>query len=395
LTPGPRFARIPFPPTSFDLPMQKERPMTKRILVSITGAFVLGCTPHIHLRVLEPADVAVPPHIEKVAVVSRTRPSTGGQAVLNVIEGALSGEAIGADREGAAQAKRGVVEALAESPRYDVVVPAVELEGVGSGVTAPPLRWPRVEKICAEVGAQGLVVLEAFDTNSSVEEQVENRTRTDDRGKEIHYKVFHAHRETSMISTWRFYDAGNHVLIDEWFDHRNARSWEEEGETPEDARSRLPAQIDTVGAVAWDAGHDYGRRIAPSWLWVSRAYFGKGDPAFKEAKRHVRADQWVQAEAAWGGLAQSEDPKIRGRALFNLALVKEREGDLDQAVALAREADSLLGKGRTRGYISTLETRRAKQAQLEQQLRTHAPPPPPEEPPIEPPAEDLGGEDRE
>ena len=351
----------------------------------------VGCIPRVHLRVLEPADVAVPPHIEKVAVVARTRPSTGGQAVLNVIEGALSGEAIGADREGAARAKQGVVEALAESPRYGVVVPAVELEGVGSGVAAAPLHWPRVESICAEVGAQGLVVLEAFDTNSSVDQTVEERTRTGENGKEIRYKVFHARRETSMISSWRFYDPGNHVLIDEWFEHRNARTWEEEGDTPEIARSKLPSQYDTVGSVGWDAGHDYGRRIAPSWLWVTRRYYGRGDPGFAEARRHVKADRWTEAEAIWGGLAQREDPKIKGKALFDLALAREREGALDQATDLARQADALLGKRRSRGYVSELESRRAKQVRLEQQMRMHAPPPTDEPPTNEPPVEGTGG----
>ena len=360
----------------------------------MTSGLVTGCAPAIRLRVLEPAEVAVPPHIEKLAVVSRTRPSTTGQKVLNVLEGALTGEAIGADRVGAAKAKQGVVAALAESPRYDVVTPAIELEGVGGGGTATPLAWPRVEDICREVGAQGLVVLEAFDTDSHVEEHVEDRTRTNDAGKEVHYKVFHARRRTSMSSTWRFYDAPNHLLVDELYDHETARTWDETGDTPDEARSHLPAQVETIEDVAFDAGEDYGRRIAPSWLWVKRSYYGKGEPDLVQAKKHVKADQWGQAEAIWKRLAESDDPEIKGKALFDLALAREREGALDAAANLARQADALLGKRRTRDYVSTLETRRAKQARLEQQMAPVAPPPapkaPPPAPPVPPPVDDSG-----
>ncbi len=346
----------------------------------------IGCSPSVKLRVLEPAAVAVPPHIDTVAVVARTRPSTGGQKVLNVLEGALTGEAIGTDREGAARAKQGVVAALAESPRYDVVVPPLELQGVGSGVSAPPLAWQRVERICEDVGAQGLVVLEAFDTDSHIDESVENRTRTNDAGKEVHYKVFHAQRHTHMASTWRFYDASTRLLLDELYDHANSRSWEESGDTPEVARSKLPAQLETVRHVAFDAGEDYGRRIAPSWLWVRRAYYGRGDPGLKQAKKHVKATQWAQAEAIWQELTESEDPTIQGKALFNLALAREREGELDRAAELSRQADALLDKGRSRDYVSTLETRRAKQVRLEQQMRVPGPPPEIPPPPVPPPA---------
>ena len=363
------------------------------VAVLLSSALTTGCAPKISLRVLEPAAVAVPPHIDKVAVVSRTRPSTTGQKVLNVLEGALTGEAIGADRVGAATAKQGVVMALAESPRYDVVMPALELQGWGGGGTAAPLAWPRVEEICRDVGAQGLVVLEAFDTDSHVEEHVENRTRTNDAGKEIHYKVFHARRRTTMSSTWRFYDATNHLLLDELWDHETARTWDETSDTPAHARSQLPAQIHTIENVASDAGQDYGRRIAPSWLMVRRSYYGKGDPDLVQAKKHVKAGQWSQAEEIWTRLSESSDPDLKGKALFDLALAREREGGLDAAANLARQADALLGKSRTRSYVSTLEIRRAKQARLEQQMAPVAPPLAPEAPvhsPAPPPMEDSG-----
>ncbi len=346
----------------------------------LSSVLATGCAPKISLRVLEPAAVAVPPHIDKVAVVSRTRPGSTGQKVLNVLEGALTGEAIGADRAGAASAKRGVVNALAESPRYDVVTPALELEGWGGGGTAAPLAWPRVEDICRDVGAQGLVVLESFDTDSYVEEHVEKRTRTNDAGREVNYKVFHAQRRTSMSSTWRFYDASNRLLIDELWDHENTRTWDETGDTPSQARSQLPAQIHTIEDVASRAGHDYGRRIAPSWLMVRRSYYGKGDPDLVQAKKHVKAGQWAQAEAIWTRLSASSEPDVKGKALYNLALARERDGALDAAADLARQADALLGKRRSSAYVSTLEIRRGKQARLERQMAPVAPPLAPKEP---------------
>ena len=74
----------------------------KRVLFSglVALAFSSGCSAKLDLEVLAPAQVSVPGHIQTIAFVDRSRSKNVGQGLLGALEGALSGEAIGADSEG-------------------------------------------------------------------------------------------------------------------------------------------------------------------------------------------------------------------------------------------------------------------------------------------------------
>ena len=99
--------------------------MTIRTLILAAAlavaAWTMGCGPAVTLRVLEPAAVTVPPQVETVALVDRSRPSNAGEGILGVLEGIVTGEAIGVDTEGRAQALQGLSSGLANSPRFRVV----------------------------------------------------------------------------------------------------------------------------------------------------------------------------------------------------------------------------------------------------------------------------------
>ena len=87
-----------------------------RLLTPAAAFLTTACMPSIHLDVLQPADIYVPTHIEKIAVVDRSAPPEGGGTALAVLEGVVTGEGILEDREGAARAVAAVTEGLAASP---------------------------------------------------------------------------------------------------------------------------------------------------------------------------------------------------------------------------------------------------------------------------------------
>jgi hypothetical protein len=89
----------------------------------------------------------------------------------------------------------------------------------------------------------------------------------------------------------------------------------------------------------------------------------------KEAKNHVKARNWPGAADLWRQVAKEADPKLRGKAEYNLALFNEVEGRLRVALDRAKEAAVDLPKGRTRRYVGVLERRLADQMRLKEQMK--------------------------
>jgi hypothetical protein len=100
---------------------------------------------------------------------------------------------------------------------------------------------------------------------------------------------------------------------------------------------------------------------------------------------------WAGATDIWIDLHKnSPDPKVRGKAAFNLALAHEVKGDLRNAASWATEGAVLLANGRSRNYRALLDRRLAEQVRLEEQMRMAAPGVIEEERPAARPAEGSG-----
>jgi hypothetical protein len=332
-----------------------------------------GCKHHINLEVLQPADVTLPKHIDRIAVLDRSRPKNTGQGVMDTIEGIFTGEAPGADRQGARSAVFGVVDVLNESPRYTSVVPLVDRDRFPPDIFDKPLTRGQVKEICRQNGCDALVALDAFDSDSVVTFDTHVEKETDSNGRELTILMHDAVRDTNVVSSWRLYDARDGTVLDEMRDFRRGQSWSASARTQAAAAASLANIYETTQIVGATSGQVYGSRIAPLYIWVSRDYFGRGD--FKEARRYVQVADWDGAEQRWNELAKSSDPKIKGRALFNLALRYEVAGQLNRARKTAREAAVLLGTRHSRRYIDTLDWRIRERQRLNRQMEREDPGP--------------------
>ena len=317
------------------------------------------------MEVLQPADIYVPQHIQQVAVVDRSRASSAGQAVLGAIEAVLTGEDIGADRLGRTEAISAVTMTLAGSPRFVVVQVSVDED---SGLFADHLDWETARRLCQPGVCQGIVALEALDSDSHIDHSTQRKTETDSEGRERSYVVHEVSRETWVLTAWRFYDVEKRVIIDDLRDYDARQTWNEEGRTEDEAMAALPNQTSAVRSVSEQAGEDYGRRIAPTYVWVSRVFYGRRDDALSAARPLAKAGSWDGAVALWEPLLNSGDPVLKGKALYNMALRAEVVGDLERAATLLNEAAAALPKGRVYRYQAIIQQRIADRAALQQQL---------------------------
>jgi hypothetical protein len=316
-----------------------------------------NCTRNINLTVLQPAQLTLPEHISKVAVVDRSKPSNGW---LNVLEGLFTGEAIGQDRRSREEAVNGLNDALTRTPRFTVARTGIEMSGSKTGNNLPvPLSWAEIDKICADYGANAVVTIESFDSdNSSSARRVETK-RKDKNGKEYKDISYDALQRTGVRIGWRMYDPKRKIIFDEYTtdDYLERRG---SGNTERDALSNLPSPVNVTRDVAYNVGLEYGSRIAPLYVTVSRPYYHKANghkSEMKQAARYLQARDFVKARAIWDRVAASGDRKAAGRALHNLAVAAELEGNTQMAEELARKAWTEYGNKKARTYVTVLKMR--------------------------------------
>ncbi len=340
--------------------------MTARVALMFLGVLLAACSSTARMPVLEPALVDVPPEVTTIGVIDRSAPANVGEHIIGTLEGILTGEAIGANREGRASAVDALVRALEESPRYRVVRPNLTPQQAGTGLFDRPLDHRAVQRICREAGCDALLSLEAFNSSSTI--HFDGRTYPSLQQINAGSGPAELERNTRVLTAWRLYDAHDDRILDATREFTRSRTWSRRADTFDEAARGLASQLQTVRTLGGVAGYDFGRRIAPTWVTVTRRYYGGGNPELRQARRYVRVNDWDGAASIWEDLQGHHRPRVVGKAAYNLALSYEAQGQLQEALAQARQASVVLHNPRTRGYVRSLERRIAAQERLERQM---------------------------
>ena len=79
-------------------------------------------------------------------------------------------------------------------------------------------------------------------------------------------------------------------------------------------------------------------RILPYWIRVSRDYFVGGNDNFATDKRKAQAGNLDGAAAIWKQETKNPDGTLAGRACYNMAIISEINGNLDEAIQWAQKS---------------------------------------------------------
>lgn len=337
---------------------------------SLIFSLLTGCMRSTSLTVLQPAQMKVPEHIAKVAVVDRSKPSNGW---LNVLEGLFTGEAIGQDRQSRQEAVQGLTSALTRTPRFQVVSTGVEMTGSKAGVNLPPpLDWKEVERICGDFSADAVAAIESFDTDNGINTRRVDERKKDKNGKEYTETHYESRQRTGVRIGWRLYDPKARVILDEFTtDDYLERS--ASGKTERQAVSNLPSQVSVTRDVAYNVGLEYGARIAPMYVQVARQYYAKAKgfkTQMQQATRAAQGGNWERAAGIWKNVAEraGDNRKAAGRAAYNMAVAAEVKGNLDIALDWAQKAWTDYGNKKARNYINTIRQRQNDARKVESQM---------------------------
>ncbi|MFZ2286274.1 MAG: DUF6340 family protein [Bacteroidales bacterium] len=332
--------------------------MKKYLLLPLLAAVAVSCaTQELYLNVTQPAPVTIVPEIKTVGIIDRSTPTDQTKS-LDVIDKVLTLEGAALDSIGTLEAIKGVTEELAANDRFNEVklLNGLKFRTSSLGGMPAPLTWDQVEGICRENGTQALFALELYDTDTRISYGTEPGKVKTPLG-DIPVLNHSASMETLVKTGWRIYSPSDRAILDE---HIVAESvvFAGKGINPVAAVAGMIHRKDAVKEVSTKAGHIYALRLIPYRLRVTRDYFVKGTDNFKVAKRRAQLGKWDDAAELWEKETENPKMKIAGRAHYNMAIISEINGNIDDAIAWAQKAYSDYRNRPGLRYVRILENRK-------------------------------------
>lgn len=336
------------------------------LLPVITSILLYSCasTNMMSLSVQQPAPVSIPADVKTAGVVNRTAVVKENK-IIDALHNVISLETDDLKKAGALASVNGFSDELRKNEHFTNVkmLDAENLRTFGAGVFPSPLDWDSVDRICRENNTDILFSLELFDTES----KVSYASNTVNTGIGNLSALEHYVNMTTQVKTgWRIYDPATRTILDEYLLSRDM-VLSGKGINPVTAGSSLLGKKEAVKNVSIKNGQAYAWRIVPNWIRVSREYFVRGNDEFKLAQRKAQSGNWDDAGRIWLEQTKSPDHTVAGRACYNMAISREINGDLDDAIHWAQKAYEDYRIRIALNYVRILRNRKAEEEMLKSQ----------------------------
>ncbi|WP_297099595.1 DUF6340 family protein [uncultured Draconibacterium sp.] len=248
---------------------------------------------------------------------------------------------------------------LFESGRFDYVIPENRfLRASRNAFFANAMDWQEVKELCDLYQTDAVVAVDMFETQ--VATNLEDETVFDPL-QGVFVSAVGAQMVVVYNVLFRVYDpVQQQVVVREAF--KDTLLWEN---TAFDVRS-LFTDFTPVKQALTEAGIavalDFSDKISTSWRSEYRVIFDKGSTALKESALLTNDGDWTPAIEAWQNIASDSGSKSeKSKALFNLAVACEIQGDIDCAIQYALESYNTAYHPVTYQYLELLESRKKQQ----------------------------------
>ena len=332
--------------------------------------FFGACTRTLTFQIIEAAEVTLPQNINQVAIVNRALPS---KSKSNLLEGVITGELPGQDKQGRQKVLMGVFETLKNTPGYQSILAQDELKGNESGTEFPQAFTAKeVLDLCNKYKVDALVVMEHYDSDcipGSANLKKEKITNKDGSVTEkVYYEVITI---GNVRAGFRIYDKQGKIL--DQFELKRNISWATTGSTIIEAVGSTLARVDYTNSLSQQLGNQYAYHIAPYWITVSREFYKKGrNQKLKIGGRYISTNDWENAEKMYldvisqtGGIG-----KDAAKAYYNLGLCYEYKGELAKAKECLSKSYAISGKSLALEYSNILNYRINNEQRVEQQVHS-------------------------
>ncbi|MBX2922055.1 MAG: hypothetical protein KF746_07675 [Chitinophagaceae bacterium] len=327
-----------------------------------------AATEHVRISVIEPAPVTLPAYAKKAGIIDRSETDPRNK-VIEVVDKVFSLEGAQLDKEGAAASVDGLTATLLKNDRFSSVkvINSAGMYASAPGVFPAPLSWKEVEQLCKKNNTDILFALELFDTDSKLSYNASPVSVNTPLGKAP--AIEHTATLNTLVKTgWRIYDPAGKNIIDE-FPLSSNLNFYGRGINPAAAAAALLSRKDAVKETGIKAGEAYALRIVPYYSRVTRDYYVKGTDQFRTARRKAQTGNWDGAAELWQKETQNKDVKVAGRACYNMAIISEINGELDEAIGWAQKAYENYSNKLALKYVKILENRKVKNEILNDQAK--------------------------
>ncbi|WCL81473.1 DUF6340 family protein [Saprospira sp. CCB-QB6] len=277
-------------------------------------------------------DLYVPDSLNQLLVWNRAFANNSGkQLIINSLEGLASGETVGQDRQAAKGAMQGFEEAIIEERKRNYQRLDTSYGRLYLSEDVPPPLPDTFLKALAKKG-QLLASLEMLDSEEydSYSESSWNsgvgQTSRSSTGRKI-----------QLVACWRLYDLRAKEVVDIWRFDQNF-SGDSNADYGVLGQIVTPFKNKKMKAQGYRLGRSYAMRICSTMVQKRRQIYVKGHKDMKAAYKLVKLGDWEGAAAIWQKNLETNDAKLRGPLLFNLAVYEEQKGHLANAETRAREA---------------------------------------------------------
>lgn len=309
----------------------------------VFGLFLTSCKTSFRISVKEPAIVRIDETVTTYGIINNVdQENSPEKKIAGVI---LGTENINGNVEAANRAVDGTLRALenSRSLKGQTISNDISLHKENGDVD-----WEALEKVANEKNIEAFIELTQMETISPVGGNVlanasGQRSARLEGTMYVNYYVPSTKQKYERYKVYYVYNiplSGSTNIINLLGDAQRKKEY--------------------YKALGFQLGYKAGSLIYPNWIWVGRDYYTKGSKVLKRAKPMIKEGNWdIAEEQLLMGLSSGSD-KVLGRTTFNLALVNEGQGDIDEAIKYAKESALNYGNKLANEYLITLKKRKRK-----------------------------------
>ncbi len=343
----------------------KKHVLVLSILLALSAC---GTTEQVVLETLEPSPVALPNVIKKIGIVDGSTASRDYK-IENRVDQYLAAESRWLSEKGTDAALTGLFDELLKDRRFDAVklLDSIPADMKGFISSDDTISWSTLEALCQAHDVDAIFSLAYYDTETKVSLKKTSVMQYDLLRRKKKVKGQEITLETLIENGWKIYDPFNRQVIDQIVFNDQFVSTGK-GVDPLQAYQSIDDRRETIITKSKSTGSNYGLRLLPYENHVIRSYYAKGTEKFVKANELVVSGDWQAAGELWKQETENPDTKIRARGCHNLAVLNERDDDLEKALSWVNKAQEQHKDKVILEYRVILEDRIAQRSLLERQL---------------------------
>lgn len=245
---------------------------------------------------------------------------------------------------------------LFESGRYDVVIPEQRfIEHKKNAFFSESMSWDAVKALCEAYNTDAVLSVDMFSTRVIAKYDKETYFNPADNG---FFSASEAHMAVVYEALFKVYEPDSEKIALREF-MRDTIIWEDMAGSAQELFTHFTPVKQALSEAGIALALDFTEKIGTSWIPEQRKLFTSGDEQLKWAGEYIDKGDWVAATKIWTKLAtESTKNSVKSKALYNLAVAAEIQGDLDKAISLGVDSYNTMYQQLTYDYLERLKYRK-------------------------------------